>query len=269
MSIAIEEIHNELLVLLEFFHKICVQNGINYSLHGGTLLGAIREKGFIAWDDDADVTMDRKNYDKFCQLMNETELPDEFAFVDEGRFPQFAMKREGHPVVWTDIFVYDFISENKLLQKIKMAGTRFFILTTRSLEDQKMSNMNGLYKGMNKVLMNLLVHGSQIIPFKTRIKHAKRFMKSFPGNRKYVHRSNDTRVGSSMIIPASINDQYETIDFLGKELMIISDYDTLLRSSYGSNYMTPKKDKPDKMHAITLKKEQDEIESFVVKRKVT
>ena len=194
------------------------------------------------------------------------ELPMEFAFVDSGRYPQFAMKREGHPAVWTDIFVYDYISEKKIEQRLKMAGTEFFILITRSVEDQRISNMNGLYKGPKRWLINFIVYASHIVPYRTRIYYAKKFMKRFPGNRMFVHRSNDTRVGSSFILPASINDNYELIDFLGKELMIISDYETLLRSSYGDDYLIPRKDKPDKIHAIAMKKEQEEIESCVLSR---
>ena len=64
-----EEIHQDILILLKKFHKLCVDNNIKYSLHGGTLLGAIREKGFIPWDDDADITMTRENYEKLREIL--------------------------------------------------------------------------------------------------------------------------------------------------------------------------------------------------------
>lgn len=262
MNTEIEIIHEELLVLLDFFHSFCIEHNINYSLHGGTLLGAIREKGFIPWDDDADVTMDRRNFDKFCQAVKNAELPDEFRFVDDNRFPQFVMKREGKPVVWTDVFVYDYISENRFAQKAKMAGTRFHILFTRTIDDQKLSNVNGLYKGIVKLGMNAIVYFAQIFPRKFRMKCAKKFMTKFPGKREYVHRSNDTRVGSTMILPAKINDEYEIISFKSIELMIVKAYDTVLTSSYGPNYMTPVKDKSDKIHSIALQREQAEMEKY-------
>lgn len=263
MSKDIEMIHKELLILLENFHKLCVQNGIKYSLHGGTLLGAIREEGFIAWDDDADITMDRENFDKFCLLMKTIKLSKGFAFVDINRFPQFVMKRNGCPIVWADIFVYDYISEKQFVQRLKMAGTKFFILMTRTISDQRMSNLNGLYKGVNKFFINALVYMSQIIPYRFRIRLAKWFMKQLRGNKSFVHRSNDTRIGSSMVLPATINTDYILTNFEDKKLMIVKDYDTVLKSSYGVNYMTPRKDKPDIMHSIMLKREQEAMEKFV------
>ena len=75
----LENMHKIQLNMLIEFDKICRRNNIKYILDAGTLLGAVRHKGFIPWDDDIDVRMLRDDYEKFCVVANK-ELPETMFF---------------------------------------------------------------------------------------------------------------------------------------------------------------------------------------------
>lgn len=66
-----------MLEILKVVDDICTKHGIQYTLDGGTLIGAVRHGGFIPWDDDIDIALFRDDYDKLLKIMD-TELSDEY-----------------------------------------------------------------------------------------------------------------------------------------------------------------------------------------------
>ena len=80
-----EEIKEILLDILLTFHRFCEEHDIRYSLDYGTLLGAIRHKGYIPWDDDIDVCMLRSEYEK---------LEHEFPKVMGNKYSFYTLNRE-------------------------------------------------------------------------------------------------------------------------------------------------------------------------------
>ena len=73
-SEGIKALHDALLGMYIDIKSVCDKHGIKCMLSGGTLLGAIRHKGFIPWDDDIDIMMIREEYEKFVKV-----FPGEFA----------------------------------------------------------------------------------------------------------------------------------------------------------------------------------------------
>ena len=69
------------LEVLAVIDQICKQHNLQYFADWGTLLGAVRHKGFIPWDDDMDISMLREDYDKFLAVA-EKDLPDEYQILD-------------------------------------------------------------------------------------------------------------------------------------------------------------------------------------------
>ena len=95
-GVSIKEVQAVKLEILIEFDRI-VENSIPYQLFAGTLLGAIRHKGFIPWDDDIDVCLLRKDYERFLHV-SKNDLNDSYylqtCFSDPASIVQFAKIRK-------------------------------------------------------------------------------------------------------------------------------------------------------------------------------
>lgn len=70
MSMSMKEIQSVSLEILKKIADICDQEGLKYSLAWGTLIGAVRHKGYIPWDDDVDIQMPRPDYERLKDYFN-------------------------------------------------------------------------------------------------------------------------------------------------------------------------------------------------------
>lgn len=235
-------IHNELLILLKKFDDICKKNNIKYSLHGGTLLGAVREKGFIPWDDDADITMLRNEYKKFKNIILDNIDNVEIEFLESAtQRPILLLHRKNKLPVWIEIFIYDNVSENYFYQKLKLMGLIFFLGITKTKKTMVIFR-KGVYKGYKRYLVEILYYFGKIFSMKSKMKMMNYFSENlFVGNRNLIQRTNDQYKALKIILPSYVMSDYIQVKFEDTELMISKYYHEILVASYGVDYMIPKK----------------------------
>ena len=116
-----KEIKAELLAMLTEFDALCKREGLRYSLAGGTLLGAVRHKGFIPWDDDIDLAMPRPDYERLVKIARGGRLPKGFDLApmtgswDHPVFVKFlnpsieveVRYQDGEKQLWLDVLPID------------------------------------------------------------------------------------------------------------------------------------------------------------------
>lgn len=134
------------LEILSEIDRICKKNKIEYFLVYGTLLGAVRHKGFIPWDDDLDIGMTRENYDKFMRICF-NDLDDKYYLhcleTDKNYYLPFAKVRKNnttfdeenisnfktHKGIYVDIFPFDKIKKNTIFTRLQVITIRTIVET--------------------------------------------------------------------------------------------------------------------------------------------
>ena len=122
------EQQRKLVDMLSWFHSFCEQHNLRYYIIDGTMLGAVRHAGFIPWDDDIDVGMPRKDYEKLRELsknQSETRFLFEYPSIENREYPYLIAKlydtqttlieKKRHPIkrgIYIDIFPLDGIGNS-------------------------------------------------------------------------------------------------------------------------------------------------------------
>ena len=124
----IKTIQDNILPIAKDFHKYCEKEKLRYYIIGGTFLGSIRHKGFIPWDDDIDIAMPRKDYEKFLKeypqkkyfILNYKTNPEYKYYISKLCSRDYIIKEKtGNEVnLFIDIFPIDGMPNNKVFKKI-------------------------------------------------------------------------------------------------------------------------------------------------------
>ena len=101
------EMQHYLLDILTAIDRVCKTHHLNYYLIAGTMLGAVRHKGFVPWDDDADVALPREDYDKLIAHANEW-LPPHLELVSGVQNPYYPC--DVASISWADYLLMCFPS---------------------------------------------------------------------------------------------------------------------------------------------------------------
>lgn len=223
----------ELLEMLKEVDAFFKSNGIAYSLCAGTLLGAIRHNGFIPWDDDVDIMVDRENFEKFHAAIGNFKgyhLEHEL-WVD--RIIKDVVPDDNICWLTIDVFVMDYCPDNAFLRFVK----KLLVMIL-----QGMMHRNISYKD-HSLVMNICLTATFILG------------KFFSHNFKYWLYHKIAQIGCSrpqktvggytglfrllpQRYPADLFGNVANHIFEDVELPIITKYDEYLTIMYG-NYMVP------------------------------
>lgn len=183
----LNELHDTYEMMIADFHDLCTRHHIPYFAIGGTLIGAVRHKGFIPWDDDVDVAMLRENYDRFLEIAEE-EYSDKYYLCVPERdntynnfIPKFVLKNSRYisksassaGILDMGIFIEIFVLENVEPRKMKRQIRQSYlanILHFETVSRRRTVNGHGIAKIPKKLIkyfLFFLIKLLKITPDKT------------------------------------------------------------------------------------------------------
>lgn len=233
--------------------RVCLANNLRYILDGGTMLGAVRHKGFIPWDDDLDIAMPRDDYEKFMGIANK-ELSSHYQFQcmeNTKEYPyNFGKVRAVHTVykekfssslhinhgIYIDVFPMDYVDVDNP-KKLALVQRQIAHLT--QLRYAKLG----------------LCHGLKFLPFKIVPLHI--YNKLLTSLMKYSYSTCKEHVQklahfgkNKPPISISIFDNTIRVPFEEYQFNIPKAYDSFLTGRYGDYMKLPPPEKQQPCHEI-------------------
>lgn len=238
-----EEVRERQLQILKNVAHFCDEKQIHYWLDWGTLLGAVRHKGYIPWDDDIDIGMLREDYDRFMELFN-TEN-DQYRFFcpekDDGFFYSFGKVADTETVLYEpdihgskfavniDVFVYDSAPDEKHIVRSRKKIQRYFLLNM--LQHNLISDRGRWYRKIAKLIVRFLLS-----PFPDNY-----FVKKVVAESRQYENQKSDKIGMfcwpvEMICDKSVVSSFVNVEFEQYFFKAPAQYDLWLTKCYG-NYM--------------------------------
>lgn len=246
----IQHLHETLLIIMDEIDRVCENNNINYTLTGGSLIGAVRHFGFIPWDDDMDIALTRDNYNKLIQCKD--QFGKEFTLQTYESDPNYyygyaklllngtISVEMGHENtkykkgVFIDIFPLDNVPSNIFRRKKQKTINYFF----QKISRQKMGiSDNPNWTKKEKYVFCTINCIAKLFPRKTIIRILEYNM-TFGNNTFENNITNLSGMYGYEKETAKIDWflKYEKVSFEDRKYYVIVDRDKYLRKIYG-NYM--------------------------------
>lgn len=234
---------------LNFFDKFCRENGLTYYLCGGCLIGSIRNKGFVPWDDDIDVLMPRPDYEQFLKLYKEKNPSERFILLDGTKentygnifavltdtdhtlikeYQQDMDMPKGIPL---DIFPIDGLASSKPARIMQYVWTMVYSLFRSGIVPK---NQGGLLSFGSKVLLGIF-RGKNIRYKIWRFAEKRMSRYSFETSENVAELCAGFYF-MKKVYPRSIYDGVCEVEFEGRKYLAMKNYDEYLKIPFG-NYM--------------------------------
>ncbi|WP_290233262.1 LicD family protein [Bacteroides acidifaciens] len=246
-----------ILDIMTAIDRVCRELNISYYMAGGTLIGAIRHKGFVPWDDDIDIFVYRKDFDVLIDYLKRNPPFPWFEIYDENRsdyYYPFAKAVDNRTIVeqkniktvggiWVDIFPMENLPENQIERNLFLRRCRIL----RNIQLAKLSSVS--FSGKKAIAKAMIKWLTFPITNKMWLKICKRYMMKY--NKQYTGFVGITYSPYArewfedyMIRP--------TIDlpFEDRIFMAPKEYDIILRRTFGDYMILPPKEK-QKCHDIS------------------